>query len=81
MPLGINSVCRYRHLPYPDKDDETSHVYLTSNSVVGAYHHSVLVGMGNKARSIQTLSLSLVRPSPSSIKGDVSSPKRQSPFS
>ena len=85
MPLGINNVCRYRHLPYPDKDDGTSHVHLTFysdiNSVVGAYHHPVPVGMGNKARSIRTLSLSLVRPSPSSIKGDALSPKKQSPFS
>ena len=76
MPLGINSVCRYRYLPCPDKDDGTSHVHLTSNSVVGAYHHPVLVGVVNKARSIRTLPLSLVRPPPSSIKGDVPSPNK-----
>ena len=49
MSPGINSVCRYRHLSYPDKDDGTSHVHLTSNSVVGAYHHPVPIGVGNKA--------------------------------
>ena len=54
----------------PKQDDGTSHVHLTSNSVVGAYHHHVPVGVGNKARSIRTLSLSLVKPSPSSIKGN-----------
>ena len=48
MTLGINSVCRCRHLPYPDKDDGTSHMHLTSNSVVGAYHYPVLVSVGNK---------------------------------
>ena len=74
IPLGINSVCRYRHLPYLDKDNGTSYVHLTSNSVVGVYHHPVPIGVGNKARSIRTLSLSLVRPSPSSIKGDALPP-------
>ena len=49
MPLGINNICRYRHLPYPNKDDITSHVHLTTNSIVGAYHHSVSTDMGNKA--------------------------------
>ena len=35
----------------PEEDNITSHVHLTSNSVVGAYHHPVLVDVGNKARS------------------------------
>ena len=48
MPLGINNICRYRHLPYPNKDNGTSHVHLTSNSVVGAYHRPVPAGVGNK---------------------------------
>jgi len=71
MPLGINSVCSYQHLPHPKQDDVTSHMHLTSNSVVGAYHHPIPVGMGNKAQK-HTYSppLSLVRPSPSSIKRD-----------
>ena len=34
----------------PEQDDMTSHVHPTSNSVVGAYHHPVPVGMGNKAQ-------------------------------
>ena len=80
MPLDINSVGKYRHLSYLDKNDGTSHVHLASNSVVGAYHHPVPVGVGNKARSIRTLSLSLVKPSPSSIKGDVPPPKEGGPF-
>ena len=49
MPLGINSVCRYRHLPYLNRDDVTARVHLTFNSVVGAYHHPVPADVGNKA--------------------------------
>ena len=33
----------------PKQDDVTSHVHLTSNSVVGAYHRPIPVGVGNKA--------------------------------
>ena len=52
--------------------------YSDVNSIVGAYHYLIPAGVGNKARSIRALSLSLVRPSPSSIKGDALSPKRLS---
>ena len=37
----------------PEEDDATSHMHLTLNSdinsIVGAYHHLVPIGMGNKA--------------------------------
>ena len=37
----------------PEEDDTTSHVRVTFNSdinsIVGAYHHLVPAGMGNKA--------------------------------
>ena len=33
----------------PEEDNTTSHVHLTSNSVVGAYHHPIPTGVGNKA--------------------------------
>ena len=33
----------------PKQDDVTSHVHLTSNNIVGAYHHPVPAGVGNKA--------------------------------
>ena len=32
----------------PEEDDTTSHVHLTLNSIVGAYHHLVPAGVGNK---------------------------------
>ena len=32
-----------------EEDNTTSHVHLTFNSIVGAYHHLVLAGVGNKA--------------------------------
>ena len=31
-----------------EEDDATSHVHLTLNSIVGAYHHLVPAGVGNK---------------------------------
>ena len=37
----------------PEEDTATSHVHLTFysdiNSVVGAYHYPILIGVGNKA--------------------------------
>ena len=32
----------------PEEDNTTSHVHLTSNSVLGAYHHPMPTGVGNK---------------------------------
>jgi len=38
----------------PGEDNVTSHVHLTfysdNNSVMGAYHYPILIGMGNKAQ-------------------------------
>ena len=31
----------------PEEDNTTSHVHLTSNSVLGAYHHPMPAGVGN----------------------------------
>ena len=31
-----------------EKDDATSHVHLTLNSIMGTYHHLVPAGMGSK---------------------------------
>ena len=42
----------------PEQDDVTSHVHLTTNSIVGAYHHPVPAGMGSKAEE-HTYSLPL----------------------
>ena len=33
----------------PKEDNTTSHVQLTFNNIVGAYHHPVPTDMGNKA--------------------------------
>ena len=33
----------------PKEDNTTSHVHLTFNCIVGAYHHLVPAGVGNKA--------------------------------
>ena len=32
----------------PEEDNTTSHVHLTFNSIVGAYHHLVPTDVGNK---------------------------------
>ena len=62
----------------PKQDDVTSHVHLTSNSVVGTYHHPVPTGVGNKAQK-HTYSLPLTCKAISFIyKGDALSPKRLS---
>ena len=48
MPLGIDSVVG-AGICHTEQDNATSHVHPTSNSVVGAYHHPVSVGVANKA--------------------------------
>ena len=68
----VSTVWRVLTSAMPEQDDITSHVHPTSNSVVSAYHH-----LATRLRSIRTLSLSFVRPSPSSIKGDALSPNIQ----
>ena len=81
MSLGIEQHLQVPMSTIPEKGSMTSRVHLTFysdiNSVVGAYHYLVPAGVGNKARqawttrlgSIRTISLSLVKSSPSSIKG------------
>ena len=49
MPLGINSVAGPTSA-IPEEDSTTSHVHLTFNSIVDAYHHPVPAGVGNKAQ-------------------------------
>ena len=69
MPLGIKQYLQVPTSTIPKQGGATSHMHPTFysdiNSVVDAYHYLVPTGMGNKARSIRTLSLSLVRLSPS----------------
>ena len=33
----------------PEEDNTTSHVHLTFNSIVDAYHHPIPTGVGSKA--------------------------------
>ena len=77
MPLGINSICRSRHLPYPNKTTKPPtcirHPTVLSAPTIIPYP----LAWATRLRSIRTLSLSLVRPSPSYIKGDVLSPNIQ----
>ena len=53
MSLGIKHYLQVRTSTIPEKGSTTSHVHLTfysdSNSVVGAYHYLVPIGVGNKA--------------------------------
>ena len=54
MPLGIKQYLQVPTTTVPEKSSVTSRVHLTfyndSNSIVGAYHYLVPVGVGNKAR-------------------------------
>ena len=54
MTLGIKQYLQVPTSTIPEKGSTTSRVHLTfysdSNSVVGAYHYLVPVGVGNKAR-------------------------------
>ena len=54
MTLGVKQYLQVPMSTVPEKGSKTSHVHLTfyndSNSVVGAYHYLVPVGVGNKAR-------------------------------
>ena len=47
MPLGIDSVAG-TDICHTEEDDTTSHMHLTFNSIVGAYHHLVPTGVGSK---------------------------------
>ena len=46
--LWVSTVWQAPMFAIPEEDDVASHVHLTLNSIVGAYHHLVLVGVGNK---------------------------------
>ena len=54
MPLGINSILQVPISAIPEEGNRTSHMHLTFysdiNSVVGAYHYLIPIGMGNKAQ-------------------------------
>ena len=70
MPQGINSICRNRHLPYPNKTMEPP-TCIRRPTVLWAPTMALYPpAWATRLRSIRTLSLSIIRPSPSSIKGD-----------
>ena len=47
--LHVSTVWQVLTSAIPEQNDTTSHVHLTSNRVVGAYHYPVPTGVGNKA--------------------------------
>ena len=47
--LQVSTVWQAPTSAIPEEDNTTSHVHLTSNRIVGAYHHPVPDGVGNKA--------------------------------
>ena len=47
--LRVSTVWQAPTSAIPEEDNTTSHVHLTFNSIVGAYHHPVPAGVGNKA--------------------------------
>ena len=51
--LWASSILQVPTSTLPEEDNTTSHVHLTFysdiNSVVGAYHYPILIGVGNKA--------------------------------
>ena len=67
-----------------EEGNATSYVHLTFysdiNSVVDAYHYLVPAAWATEPSSIRTLTLSLVKPSLLSIKGDVLPPTKESFF-
>ena len=68
----------------PKEANATSHVHLTFysdvNSFVGTYHQLSSSAWATRLSNIRTLSLSPVKPSPSSIKGDVLPPMKEVDF-
>ena len=68
--------CRRHHLPYIENTVKTSHMCLTSTVLWAPTIVLYLTAWATRLSSIRTLSLSLVRPSPSSRKGDVLSPNK-----
>ena len=53
MPQASSSILQVPTSTLSEEDNVTSHVHLTFysdiNSVVGAYHYPILIGVGNKA--------------------------------
>ena len=41
-------MCWVHKLGVPEEEDVTSHVHLTFNNIVGAYHRLVPAGVGSK---------------------------------
>ena len=48
--LRVSTVWQAPTSAIPEEDNTTSHVHLTYNSIVGAYHYPVPTGVGNKAK-------------------------------
>ena len=46
--LRVSTVWQAPTSAIPEENNTTSHVHLTFNSIVGAYHHHILAGVGNK---------------------------------
>ena len=46
--LRVSTVWQARTFAIPEEDNTTSHMHLMFNSIVGAYHHPVPTGVGNK---------------------------------
>ena len=47
--LWVSTVWQTLTSTIPQEDNTTSHVHLTYNSIVGAYHYPVPADVGNKA--------------------------------
>ena len=47
--LQVSTVWQAPTSTIPEENYTTSHMHLTSKSIVGAYHHPVPAGVGNKA--------------------------------
>ena len=46
--LQVSTVWQAPTSAIPEEDNTTSHMHLTFNNIVGAYHHLVPAGMGGK---------------------------------
>ena len=48
--LQVSTVWQAPTSAIPEEDNTISHMHLTFNSIVDAYHHPVPIGIGNKAQ-------------------------------
>ena len=46
--LQVSTVWQALTSTIPEEDNTTSHMHLTFNSIVGAYHHPIPAGVGYK---------------------------------